>query len=154
MLDRQGAQCRGEVGVDARRVGAAPVTDDRLAVIAAGDRAKSVVLQLENPFGIGKRTLSNFREHRLYFSRVESPADCRKRAQLLANAIDRAGRTCSAGVSIFRGAPGRPLVQEVFHEHRYVIIARMSARQALDRRGLATKLVIAQQQTPTEVFTF
>jgi len=33
-------------------------------------------------------------------------------------------------------------------------IARMSARQALDQRGLATKLVIAQQQTPTEVFTF
>ena len=33
-------------------------------------------------------------------------------------------------------------------------IARMSARQALDSRGLATKLVVAQQQTPTEVFTF
>jgi Metal-dependent hydrolases of the beta-lactamase superfamily I len=33
-------------------------------------------------------------------------------------------------------------------------IARMSARHALDQRGLETKLVIAQQQTPTEVFTF
>jgi len=33
-------------------------------------------------------------------------------------------------------------------------IARMSARQALDGRGLATKLVIAQQQAPTEVFSF
>lgn len=33
-------------------------------------------------------------------------------------------------------------------------IARMGARQALERRGLDTKLVIAQQSTPTEVFTF
>jgi len=33
-------------------------------------------------------------------------------------------------------------------------IARMSARQALDQRGLGTRLVIAQQKTPTEVFTF
>ena len=33
-------------------------------------------------------------------------------------------------------------------------IARMSARQALDQRGLSTRLVIAQQKTPTEVFTF
>jgi len=33
-------------------------------------------------------------------------------------------------------------------------IARMSARQALDQRGLDTRLVIAQQKTPTEVFTF
>ena len=33
-------------------------------------------------------------------------------------------------------------------------IARIGARQALDARGLATRLVIAQQKTPTEVFTF
>jgi len=33
-------------------------------------------------------------------------------------------------------------------------IARVAARQALDRRGLETKLVIAQQKNPTEVFTF
>jgi phosphoribosyl 1,2-cyclic phosphodiesterase len=33
-------------------------------------------------------------------------------------------------------------------------IARMSARQALDRRGLETRLVVAQQRKPTEVFTF
>jgi phosphoribosyl 1,2-cyclic phosphodiesterase len=33
-------------------------------------------------------------------------------------------------------------------------IARMSARQALDRRGLDTRLVIAQQRQPSEVFTF
>jgi phosphoribosyl 1,2-cyclic phosphodiesterase len=33
-------------------------------------------------------------------------------------------------------------------------IARISARQALDRRGLETRLVIAQQKAPTEVFTF
>jgi phosphoribosyl 1,2-cyclic phosphodiesterase len=33
-------------------------------------------------------------------------------------------------------------------------IARMGARQALDQRGLNTRLVVAQQKTPTEVFTF
>jgi len=33
-------------------------------------------------------------------------------------------------------------------------IARMVARQALDRRGLATQLVVASQKEPTEVFTF
>jgi phosphoribosyl 1,2-cyclic phosphodiesterase len=33
-------------------------------------------------------------------------------------------------------------------------IARMAARQALDQRGLETKLVIAEQKHPTEVFTF
>jgi phosphoribosyl 1,2-cyclic phosphodiesterase len=33
-------------------------------------------------------------------------------------------------------------------------IARVSARQALEQRGLETKLVVAQQKTPTEVFTF
>ena len=33
-------------------------------------------------------------------------------------------------------------------------IARISARQALDQRGLSTRLVIAQQKAPTEVFTF
>jgi phosphoribosyl 1,2-cyclic phosphodiesterase len=33
-------------------------------------------------------------------------------------------------------------------------IARIAARQALDQRGLSTRLVIAQQKTPTEVFTF
>jgi hypothetical protein len=30
----------------------------------------------------------------------------------------------------------------------------MSARQALDRRGLDTRLVIAEQRQPSEVFTF
>ena len=33
-------------------------------------------------------------------------------------------------------------------------IARMGARQALDRRGLATRLVVAQQKTPSEVFMY
>jgi phosphoribosyl 1,2-cyclic phosphodiesterase len=33
-------------------------------------------------------------------------------------------------------------------------IARVSARQALEQRGLAPKLVVAQQKRPTEVFTF
>ncbi len=33
-------------------------------------------------------------------------------------------------------------------------IARMGAQQALEQRGLETRLVIAEQKTPTEVFTF
>jgi phosphoribosyl 1,2-cyclic phosphodiesterase len=33
-------------------------------------------------------------------------------------------------------------------------IVRMVAQQALDRRGLATRLVVASQRTPTEVFRF
>jgi phosphoribosyl 1,2-cyclic phosphodiesterase len=33
-------------------------------------------------------------------------------------------------------------------------IVRMVAQQALDRRGLGTRLVIASQKQPTEVFTF
>jgi len=33
-------------------------------------------------------------------------------------------------------------------------IARMVAQQALDRRGLATRLVVANQKVPTEVFMF
>ena len=33
-------------------------------------------------------------------------------------------------------------------------IARMSAQHALEQRGLETRLVIAEQKTPTEVFTF
>ena len=33
-------------------------------------------------------------------------------------------------------------------------IVRMVAQQALDRRGLATQLVVATQKHPTEVFRF
>ena len=33
-------------------------------------------------------------------------------------------------------------------------IARLAARQALDQRGLETRLVVAEQKAPTEVFTF
>ena len=54
----------------------------------------------------------------------------------------------------FAGSAAALILGHLSEHNNHPEIARMAARQALDQRGLETRLVIAEQKTPTEVFTF
>ena len=54
----------------------------------------------------------------------------------------------------FDGATGTLILGHLSEHNNHPEIARMSAAQALEQRGLATRLVVAEQKNPTEVFRF
>jgi phosphoribosyl 1,2-cyclic phosphodiesterase len=54
----------------------------------------------------------------------------------------------------FEGSAAALILGHLSEHNNHPEIARIGARQALDSRGLNTRLVIAQQKKPTEVFTF
>jgi phosphoribosyl 1,2-cyclic phosphodiesterase len=62
--------------------------------------------------------------------------------------------TCDFILRDFESAASTLILGHLSEHNNHPEIARIGARQALDQRGLATNLVIAQQQQPTEVFTF
>jgi phosphoribosyl 1,2-cyclic phosphodiesterase len=54
----------------------------------------------------------------------------------------------------FDGATETLILGHLSEHNNHPEIARMSAAQALEQRGLATGLVVAEQKNPTEVFRF
>ncbi len=62
--------------------------------------------------------------------------------------------TCDFILRDFESAASTLILGHLSAHNNHPEIARIGARQALDQRGLNTNLVIAQQQQPTEVFTF
>jgi len=62
-------------------------------------------------------------------------------------ACDFISRDCESSVSTL-------ILGHLSSHNNHPEIARIGARQALDQRGLATSLVVAEQKKPTEVFTY
>jgi phosphoribosyl 1,2-cyclic phosphodiesterase len=62
--------------------------------------------------------------------------------------------TCDFILRDFESCASTLILGHLSSHNNHPEIARMGAREALDRRGLATRLVIAEQKAPTEVFTF
>ena len=54
----------------------------------------------------------------------------------------------------FDSSTGTLILGHLSEHNNHPEIARIVARQALDRRGMPTRLVVASQREPTEVFTF
>lgn len=54
----------------------------------------------------------------------------------------------------FDSSTGTLILGHLSEHNNHPELARIVARQALDRRGLATRLVVASQKEPTEVFRF
>jgi len=62
--------------------------------------------------------------------------------------------TCDFIMRDFESSASTLILGHLSSHNNHPEIARIGARQALDQRGLATRLVIAEQKAPTEVFTF
>ncbi len=61
---------------------------------------------------------------------------------------------CDYIESEFDGATQTLILGHLSEQNNHPEIVRMSAGQALEQRGLATRLVVAEQKNPTEVFRF
>ena len=73
--------------------------------------------------------------------------------------MSRVGHLSNDGVSDFLlgdfdGFAARLVLGHLSEHNNHPEIVRMSAAQALEQRGLATRLVVAEQKSPTEVFRF
>jgi len=62
--------------------------------------------------------------------------------------------TCDFILRDFESGASALILGHLSEHNNHPEIARIGASQALEQRGLATRLVIAQQKQPTEVFTF
>jgi phosphoribosyl 1,2-cyclic phosphodiesterase len=67
----------------------------------------------------------------------------------LSNAV-----TCDYLASDFASSTTALILGHLSEQNNHPELVRMGAAEALDRRGLATRLVIAEQHQPTEVFSF
>ena len=62
--------------------------------------------------------------------------------------------TCDFILRDFDSCAAALILGHLSEHNNHPEIARIGASQALEHRGLSTKLVVAQQKKPTEVFTF